>query len=432
LPPILDDAPRLRSLLEQAMRRRKLLRSWEGVAWGGLVGFLLATGLKLYERLFWPDWSNSLTLGLVFGVVGIGLALGAILPLLFIRRDPVRAALDIESQYSLKERLSSILFLNRAGEHFDPEAAEALVRDGERCAPQVDVSKAMPFHRPRAAMPAMLTGLVFLGCFVIPQLDLFGAEDDRQQVQAEKKRVEDAKKRHKKKIEQIKQRAEQEKVNPQTRKLLEKMIQRQKLDRKDRKKGQGQTLAKRRELSDLQKMKKKASGLRNRAEMKSLEQFLRKVQNAGKKMESQEGKKVAKSLSEGDLEAASNAMKQLAKKMEQALSQGGFEGAEFQKLARDLKGLQSKLGGLPSVDKKLAELLSKMDTGDMGDLSKMMQGAAMDLDQLARLMKEAQMLDQAVQEIEFTEDELAQMPQEWPDEPPGELCENCKKGLPGL
>ena len=43
-------------------------------------------------------------------------------------------------------------------------------------------------------------------------------------------------------------------------------------------------------------------------------------------------------------------------------------------------------------------------------------------------MKEKNLLDSLSQEIEFTQDELAQLPTEWKSGPPPKICPDCLKG----
>ena len=60
-------------------------------------------------------------------------------------------------------------------------------------------------------------------------------------------------------------------------------------------------------------------------------------------------------------------------------------------------------------------------------LSELLDGAAGDLADLARLLREQDLLNSALKEISFTQDELAQLPQDWPEDL--HFCPEC--GKPG-
>ncbi len=415
-----SDAPRLVSLLKRAVRRRGGLAFVEGATWGLLLGLTGALVLKVYEKLFWPGWDATTSWSWIGASVGGAVLLGAIVAWLFRPKDPLRAALAIEGEYALKERLSSIVFLRKSREHVDPDAAAALARDGDEYATRVDLRRALPFRRPRAGIPAACMAVAFAIAVFLPQYDVLGSEEDRQDIAKEEKRVEEARKRQDKRIKKLQEKAKKDKVSPKTQKLLNKMSHRPPERKNSEKRRTAKGEVKRRELADMDNLRKEAKALRNRAEMKQLDKFLNKVQAAGQKMQSQEAKQLAKALQQGDLSQASEALKKLAKKIADEKKKGGPKSEELKKLEEDLAKLMKKMDGAPSLA-KLAESLGDMSNMSGTELSEALSQAASDMSELERLMRERDILDSALQDIEMTQDELAQLPTEW--EEPCELCQ---------
>ncbi|MEM7262640.1 MAG: hypothetical protein AAF488_11665 [Planctomycetota bacterium] len=420
------EAPELHALLQRAHRRRGVLRLLDGATWGLLCGVLAAIGVVLVDRLISPTWGTTPVPVFLSSVVAGSILLGALTAWLFRPRDPLRAALDIEGEVALKERLSSILFLQRESRPVDPEAVAALLHDGDDYARRVDLRRAIPRRRPRALLAALISAAVFGGALFLPHWDLLGKEEQRQQVAKEEERVEKARKRQQERIRELQDIAEKKKVDPRTQKLLAKMQKREEPKKSEnRPKANGE--AKRRELAKMDEMRREAKELRNRTEMKKLDNLLDQLQNAGQKMQSKEGKQLSKALQKGDLSQASEAMKQLADKMKE-LAKDPSKSDELNQMKKDLAKLANKMnkaGATPSSE-ALEKALSEMDKLSEKELGDMLSDVASDLGQLERLARERDVLDQALQDINLTEAELASLPAEYPEAQ--EPCEECKAG----
>ncbi|MCA8959413.1 MAG: hypothetical protein KDC38_02820 [Planctomycetes bacterium] len=419
-------APRLATLLRRAALRRRRHAALNGFLWGLSVAALGALGVVITWKLVWPGWDLVRTAECV-AAIGLGCALlGAALAAALRSSDPVATALAIENQVDLAERLSSIVFLERSiagggpAAHADPLATAALYRDGDEAAARVDLRSGIPFRRPRALFVAV--GLLFAvgAASLLPQFDLLGAEQERAQVAKEEKRVREARERQRKRLEEIVEKAKRAKVDPRTEKLLQKMSQPEEQRTEAEKRPPAKQDPQRRELAKMDELRREAQELREREEMKSLDRMLEQIQSSAQKLESQEAKDMQSALQKGDLSSASQAMKKLADKISEAQKSGDKD--ELSKLSKDLNALLKKLDGLPQSEElsKAAADLAKMDPKD---LAKAMESTASQLDQLERLMRERDLLDQTLSEIELTENELASLPQEWP-----EPCELCKNG----
>ena len=107
----------------------------------------------------------------------------------------------------------------------------------------------------------------------------------------------------------------------------------------------------------------------------------------------------------------------------------GAAGEEREQLSRDLAKLSSSLGShFPELSKGVGDALSRLRSGDGAEASGKLGESADQLQRLARLMRESKLLDSIEAEIEFTQDELAQLPREWKSGPPPKICPDCLAG----
>ncbi|MEE8143641.1 MAG: hypothetical protein V3T77_11115 [Planctomycetota bacterium] len=410
--------PQVDKLLRLATRRWFLQGALSKAAWGAAAVLLTAGSLVVAHRLLSPEWALGPALGIWLGAA---LPLAGLVALGLAPRDRLRAVLQVERHYQLHERLSTILFLE--SEPASPEATEALLRDGERHAGRVELSRAMPYQRPFAVKPALASLLLLLGVYLLlPSFDLWGLQEKRDEIVAEKRRVTERKERFRKRMKRLEEIARKDEISPQTRKLLAQMAKRPPVERSDRR----PEAERRRALVNMQKLTDQVQQRLASSDMKKLHTFLDNLRSTGTKFKTEQAKQVAKALSEGDLAKASNALRDMASK----LSAQGLDARAQAALKADLNALLRKLGDLPSLDRKLAEALSQLGSDDLSGLGKLpslLDGAASDLADLARLLREKDLLNAAQQEISFTQDELAQLPQDWPEDL--HFCPEC--GKPG-
>lgn len=397
-----DTQVTLEALLVRASRRLLLQRVIAGLCWGVSASLAVAVLLVITHRVLAPEW--SLTTAGVW-VIGAGPVIGAIVSLFWRREGEIGTALAIEGAVELHERFSSVLFLR--GEKVHPEVLHALVDDGERHAEAVDLKAALPYRRPGATVPGLITlGVLVLTFVLLPTFDLLGAGEEREKRAEAKKRTErriaNVKKRARKELERIRNLAKREQVPPKTEKLLAQMQKR--LENTPRK-----PQDRRKSLVDMKKMRDDLNKQRTRGDMQKMERMLSEMKRS-QPMKSEEAKKIADAMKQGDMQKAAEGMQELAKKMQEALKDPTMDPSKAAELKDDLAKLMKNLE-MPGLDAKLAEAMKGMDASALSDL---MSEASANLDMLARLMKERDLLDQAMEEIQFTADELASMPQEWP------------------
>ncbi|MFQ5653885.1 MAG: hypothetical protein ACE5GW_04025 [Planctomycetota bacterium] len=411
-------SPELSGLLRRAGRRMLLARGISGAVWGVAASLLAATLLVVAHRLLAPAWSLTLPLT---ATLAAGPLIGIAAALILSRKDDLRAALEIEGFYTLHQRLSSVLFATERGIH--PQAAEALIRDGEEHARRIDVRRALPLRRPRGLLPGAPLLLAFLAvCFLLPPFDLLGARTERERVARREKRAAAREEVLKRRLRALTEMAPKSALSPKAQKALARLGERPSIKR-----GDTRPAGRKRALADLERLRQELRRERARPQMKNLERFLGGMRSASEGMEGEEARKVARALSGGKLDEAARGFRDLARRLERAAKQGGLSAAEKGALRRDLERLLKKVGENPALQQKITDALSKLDSSALGDLSKLLGMAASDLSDLARLMRERDLLDQTLDEIRFTEDELAQLPSEWSED--GAACPKC--GKPG-
>ena len=103
-------------------------------------------------------------------------------------------------------------------------------------------------------------------------------------------------------------------------------------------------------------------------------------------------------------------------------------------IATALDALALKFGENPEAMKRMGDQLRKMmgrkpgqdrKSGEPGSKD---EDLVNDLEQLSRMLKDIAMLDQVKDQLEFTEAELSQLAQEWPEGDPPKICPDCLAG----
>jgi len=147
-----------------------------------------------------------------------------------------------------------------------------------------------------------------------------------------------------------------------------------------------------------------------------LQQHADRVRQAGQQKGSEDSaaaKELQKALKKGQLGRAGQELQKMAKAAANAGAEGQQARADLAKMAEAL-GLSDQLKSKLQDEKGLSP----------EDLQKLSQ----QLDQLAKLMRESDLLDHARKQIQFTEAELSALPAEWPDGPPPKICPDCLAG----
>lgn len=420
-------SPALATLLGRASRRVLALRLLSVATWAVAAGFLAATLFLVAHRLLSPAWSALLP----FAALALGTPVVTLLAgLVLLRRDRFDAALALDRHYRLDERLTSILMLDEAA--LPRDTAVALVRDGETRAARADLRAALPIGRPRGSLPAagavLLAGAAWL---FVPGFDLLGIQEAGKKATIERERIAARDETLRKHLDSLRKIADENQISLEARELLAQLAERKRLDAVPRENRE----ARREALVELDRMRQDLEKLRERPAMKALDEFLEKVaEKGGLDIESPKLASAARALVQGDLDKAAERLKELAEQMRNDLKDCAKQNAaQLGALQKDLAQLAQLLANMPSQALSSAsplgippDLLQKLLSGDLAEnLPELSEQMARQLAELARLMREDELLASAQDQIELTEQELASLPEELQDL---ELCEDCKKG----
>ncbi len=419
---LLSRSPALSALIRCATWRSWGLRLLAVGAWGGTAGCVLALGLLVAHRLTSPAWGLASPLAATVAGTALLVFVGAAL---WLRRDRFAAARELERHYGLDEELTSILTLDEG--MLPPEIAAALLRDGEARSSGCEVARALPLARPKGAWPlaAALVVLV-LAWGLLPSYDLLGIGAARTRAEEEKKRIASRDAELRKHFEALRKVAEQKEISLEAKQVLAKLAERKQLDAAAPEARE----ARREALVEMDRMRQEIEALRARPAMQGLDKFLDHLdRQSGSSPEDPALREAATALVQGDLEKAVKAMRELAKRLDQQEKSGQPpSGRELDALRKDLERLGKLFADMPSASleglspDQLAKLLAQNRPGNLPQISESM---ARELESLARWMREQELLDSALEQIELTEAELASLPEELADL---EMCEDCKKG----
>ena len=173
-----------------AMVQNKLAlgRFLQALAWSLLVFAALVWGAILVEKVFQVRPPRAM----VLFWAGAGMAvLTALSYSIWRRPTPQQAAVAIDDKLALKEKFSTALYVRPSKDPF----AAAAVKDAERTAESVTLSKKFPLPFPRVAYGTMTIAMAaFLTFWLIKPMDLFGKAEQQKKMVAEQVKKDDAKK----------------------------------------------------------------------------------------------------------------------------------------------------------------------------------------------------------------------------------------------
>jgi hypothetical protein len=302
------------------------------------------------------------------------------------------AAIEVDSRFGLKERLSSAISVDQ--QTAESEAGVALLKDAQRSAEVIDVRDKFSLERSwRFALPLIPICLMFAITF-LPNAVFESTVAAGETSNVEKENVQKAIKEMQKKIEKKRKSLEAsgledalEKLNSLQRKFDE--VDPEKLPDKK------QALV---ELNDIKKEIEERQ--RELGGSKELKQALNKLKDVG----SGPAKKIAEAMSKGDMKEASKAVKDLVEK----LRSGKLSDAEKKKLAKDIKQLANEF---KKMQQRHAEKKAKLKK----DIEKAMKQG--DPNKAAKLQAKLEEMEKQDRQM----DKMKKMAQKMQD------CANCMK-----
>ena len=266
--------------------------------------------------------------------IGGGFAVGvlsAIAVALFKQGSRLSTAIEVDSRFGLKERLSSALALNESDR--STEAGQALVEDAVRRAETIEVAEQFRFQPSQQMWLPVLPVVLALALVFVPNAVAAEVAPPKPDIKKQEAKIaiEEARKKLQKKAKEMEARGLKDAA--QNMKSLQKKIDNMSSKLNDDKK---QTLV---ELNNIKK---------------SVEDRQREIGGSSKEMKKQlkqlnrindgPAKKLSEAINEGDFKEAGQAIKDLLTKMKE----GKLSDSEKRKLAKDIDKIANEL-------KKLAE-----------------------------------------------------------------------------
>lgn len=335
-----------------------------------------------FEFLSLQSQNNAWVYSWVLGGAGCAVALACCLTWLN-RKSPLDAAVELDNRFGLKERLSSAMAL--APDAAQSEAGRALIADAEYRAESLDVRDQFRYHPSWRSLLPLVPILLLAFLIFIPNASKKAAANEVDAI--DKKRVEVVIKEIQKKIETKRKEAVAKGLkdaDPELKafaKEFDKLLD----DPSDSKK---ETLVKLNNIKKQIEDRRKALG-----SSKELRASFAKLKDVGKGP----AKKLADAMSQGDMEKAKSAIKELADK----LKSGKLDQGELKKLAADLKQMADALKDLAEKherEKKNLEdqINNALDRGDLDKAAQLQQK----LDEKKNLDNQQQKLKKMAEQLQ--------------------------------
>lgn len=432
-----------RELITRALRRLRrrvvVQRFFDHAAFDLAAALLLFLLVLAADRVAAPGLAS-------FGLFGLFLlaaaAVSAARTFLFRFPSLFQAAVLADRRLELKERVASALYAREllgAGETgcrgetgrwgtggvlaFHADLGWLLEREAAAALERAALAERFPFRLPRRAALAALALLLANGMLALwlPSYDLFGIarrEAAKKELQLS---VEEKKKELDRRLAELAEQAE-EKRTPEAKKLLE-LLRAQAVEQEKKKEENAgaQSTPGEKEPGDPQKQAMVELGRREEEIKKGLqgEKFdkLKDSLKALEKLGLREAKltrKLASALKEGNFEKAKQELdslrddfEKLSRKESSQLTPAEKERLEA--LARELERLAKESNSLDRLGRELAKAGASMSAKDFPQAFQGLDAAGNELESLASLASEMDLLDQALELVRMSKDDMARI-----------------------
>ncbi len=433
----------IRSFLQRVRRRLVADRFLNFLCTDLLVGLSLIAVAILLDRLLFPGLYRWELVSLI-----LGLSLAVTLGRTFIRGrlSLFQTAVEADRRLGLNERVSSACYthdfesggaresLNGGGRELDHEWANLVLEDAGRSLEGLSIPESCtlrPGRRARwLALPLILSVALALW---VPSFDPLGLRaSDEPEDALVKNAMEEEQKKLDKELEELLKKAE-EQDSDEARKLL-KLLAEQVAKRgptqsppSDPQTAQGKKGQKNAHKNALLELARREEVLKkgvNNKKFQALRKTLKEL--AGLQVKSaQHTRALQAALKDGDfakakreLDALKKRLAALSKKKPSELTKEEKE--LLKKLQEELASLSRNAGALGQLAPNLSSLGS-MGAGDFQQMFENMDQFGMDLDSLAKMSNDLDFLNQALQMIQMSKQDLAQLAKH--------KCPNCGKKL---
>ena len=390
-------------LLKRIQRRRiylKMLRSLEGALCGSL---LIAAVLILVDKLYQPVTATDQKLW-ASGVAFLLYLLGSVFR---YKSTTLSGAVEVEKNSHIPQTISTAIYA-RDGK-LTEDTSKKVIADANEVSGSVDLKQALPVANLWPGKVLWTCATFFLVSLFVPAMDLLGTQamvEEERKDSARALRKEKALVRRLEKVEEISKKHE---VSKEVRDVIQKIADKQK--------------------KNLQAAKSPTAEKRTSADLQEqLNRQKSKVAAAKKSMKSDSSKESVNRLKEG-LDSLSQQSSPEMRRLAKALQE-----EDPGQIATALDALAKKIGENPEAMKRMGDQLRKMmgrkpgRSGKPGESGSKDEDLVNDLEQLSRMLKDLAMLEQVKDQLEFTEAELSQLAQEWPEGDPPKICPDCLAG----
>ncbi len=390
-------------LLKRIQRRRiylKMLRSLEGALCGSL---LIAAVLILVDKLYQPVTATDQKLW-ASGVAFLLYLLGSVFR---YKSTTLSGAVEVEKNSHIPQTISTAIYA-RDGK-LTEDTSKKVIADANEVSGSVDLKQALPVANLWPGKVLWTCATFFLVSLFVPAMDLLGTQamvEEERKDSARALRKEKALVRRLEKVEEISKKHE---VSKEVRDVIQKIADNQK--------------------KNLQAAKSPTAEKRTSADLQEqLNRQKSKVAAAKKSMKSDSSKESVNRLKEG-LDSLSQQSSPEMRRLAKALQE-----EDPGQIATALDALAKKIGENPEAMKRMGDQLRKMmgrkpgRSGKPGESGSKDEDLVNDLEQLSRMLKDLAMLEQVKDQLEFTEAELSQLAQEWPEGDPPKICPDCLAG----
>ena len=360
---------------------------------------ILAAALLLH-RLVHFSWLSTVGLACLIAVLP-----AAVASTLLSRTTLLKVAAQADERLHLHERVSSALLVAESGlPMVGPLLDDALER-----VRGVRSREAFPFRGPREArlLPLPIAGLLLL--FFMPNLDLLARKSESDQQAAVQKDLEEQAKKLRQRAQELRKHVGA-KLSPSEQALVEKINQvSREIAKAPTKKA---AVAKLSKLSDdLEKRKRELSRLSKVTEALKNSRFGKGLTKTGE---------LAKALKRGDFAAAAEALSKLRRE----LAEGELTPEQTAQLRAELQRLSRELEQAGELGRRLKSMADGLMNENLAEALKDLELAEAELRELDQLMREMELIELALNDIQFEKMDLMG----WPCGRAG-LCGRCGNKL---
>ncbi|MBK8914732.1 MAG: hypothetical protein IPM64_09080 [Phycisphaerales bacterium] len=416
------------SIIESQVRRTRRRMTLNGLM--ERLAWLITGGAAAWSLMVLVDRAISVGLPVSWIAAGVAsaCALGAIMWAWLRRATPLTAAIALDAAAQTRERVSSVIAVDRRLLSSDPFAG-AMLRDAERVAGGVNVARAVPLRAP-ASWPWSVASVVTAALlfFLMPNLDLLArAPEPEPEAAVPAARQADAKRVSVAVNQQLEKARKLAEENPALAGMAEGLAP---LELPEKGAARPEDVA-RDAVKVLDRLAEKLEQHRNERKFTGMDQARAQLPQLERPAPGDPAAKLTEALREGDMQKARDELKAMQERVAEAARKADAEAQQqLQKMQESLeklseqmnklsndenvqKDIQNKAGLSEEAAKKLMEELSKLDPKDLQkELQKRLGEKGLSEQQLKELAEKIMQNEQAKEQLKELANKMAQAAQQ--------------------